>query len=1013
MDVKMQSIDAIGLSVRSSNALHRAGVHTVGDMLERTEKDLSQVRNLGKKSLEEILGKIEEYRNLEAAQTAGMPGQASRMPAQAAGMPARIHGSAGPAADSSEPEDFGAWLMEEDNRQLFLSWLKDKKSGIEELELLSTKAYNLLAFSEYEFIYQIAFLSEAALMEIPRMDEKSAREIAGLIRRYIREKKGEFFAFLAAEQAEKAQNTPAPAETPRVGPSIFDLLTKPEYRETVLKYVQANDQEIERTNLSKRAKNRLMGKEWRHLSDIIFMTQAELGAVPQMGAGSVKEILELIHGYMEQNLARIQMLAAGDGSALWNDEAIRDNILALFRPAGFGGLSLNEMLEQLKLPEEIAVERVKRIIGSLLAAGELEYVDFRCYRVYPRFKDYLALCTAIDRRSRDIIRMRLEGHTLEEVGSAFGVTRERVRQLVKRDTEKVRSAYRTETGEEWFDEDYFRYFYGTYAVDKKDGSEWLGIPAHVWNYMEACDVKRGTKEISSALEDRQLDAGLRLKIKNYLNRNKIYVDGMWVEKKRNALENVVARRFCRDEVSFDAFVTLYNQFLEQEEIAFDEGVYITPSVYRARKVRMADERYLLWKLNERFRYYDIDGRDYTELLDTLNLDSYENIELSTEKLMNDYPEIMEKYDIRDQYELHNLLRKIVPDGSYHDFHCERMPLIGFGVFDRHQAILDMIVENAPITTEELTELLYKEYGYNRQTSAATYLPPFSVYRHNGVYTVDQKRMSDGHRALLQAALTDDFYYTDEVRRIYARLVPGADLEEINPYNLKMMGFQVFSKYVLQHHDSLEGYFRELLTAEEILDISPYRKRFTYVAVFSQTLTELKRSRRIIEFEPNQIISMERLKRSGVTCEAIEEFCDAVYDYVGDGEYFSAQSLRVSGFSTELYDLGFSDWFYANLLTGDERFSYGIMFGAIILYKGRMEHREITIKAFEISRIRAHGSIDRYDLAREMADVYGCIFADERDVLYKVQDTEVYYDAILDRLYANADVYYKELDEGAV
>ena len=98
---------------------------------------------------------------------------------------------------------------------------------------------------------------------------------------------------------------------------------------------------------------------------------------------------------------------------------------------------------------------------------------------------------------------------------------------------------------------------------------------------------------------------------------------------------------------------------------------------------------------------------------------------------------------------------------------------------------------------------------------------------------------------------------------------------------------------------------------------------------------------------------------------------------------------------------------------DERFSYGIMFGAIILYKGRMAHREITIKAFEISRIRAHGSIDRYDLAREMADVYGCIFTDERDVLYKVQDTEVYYDAILDRLYANADVYYKELDEGAV
>ena len=67
MDVKMQSIDAIGLSVRSSNALHRAGVHTVGDMLERTEEDLSQVRNLGKKSLEEILEKIEKYKKIDAS----------------------------------------------------------------------------------------------------------------------------------------------------------------------------------------------------------------------------------------------------------------------------------------------------------------------------------------------------------------------------------------------------------------------------------------------------------------------------------------------------------------------------------------------------------------------------------------------------------------------------------------------------------------------------------------------------------------------------------------------------------------------------------------------------------------------------------------------------------------------------------------------------------------------------------------------------------------------------------
>ena len=53
----------------------------------------------------------------------------------------------------------------------------------------------------------------------------------------------------------------------------------------------------------------------------------------------------------------------------------------------------------------------------------------------------------------------------------------------------------------------------------------------------------------------------------------------------------------------------------------------------------------------------MDGRDFTELLNALNLESYENIELSTMKFVEDYPEILAKYNIRDQYELHNTLQR--------------------------------------------------------------------------------------------------------------------------------------------------------------------------------------------------------------------------------------------------------------------------------------------------------------------------------------------------------------------
>lgn len=108
------------------------------------------------------------------------------------------------------------------------------------------------------------------------------------------------------------------------------------------------------------------------------------------------------------------------------------------------------------------------------------------------------------------------------------------------------------------------------------------------------------------------------------------------------------------------------------------------------------------------------------------------------------------------------------------------------------------------------------------------------------------------------------------------------------YNLKMMGISVYSRYVLQNHASMEDFFQDLLTREDIIDISAYRKRFVYVQKFSQTLLTLKRNLQIVEFEPNQIISFAKLEQSGVSHEMIRDFCDAVYDYVEEGEYFSAK-----------------------------------------------------------------------------------------------------------------------------
>ncbi len=52
------SIEDLELSVRSFNCLKRAGISTVEDLAKRTEEDMMKVRNLGKKSLDEVIHKL-------------------------------------------------------------------------------------------------------------------------------------------------------------------------------------------------------------------------------------------------------------------------------------------------------------------------------------------------------------------------------------------------------------------------------------------------------------------------------------------------------------------------------------------------------------------------------------------------------------------------------------------------------------------------------------------------------------------------------------------------------------------------------------------------------------------------------------------------------------------------------------------------------------------------------------------------------------------------------------------
>ncbi|MFR4763905.1 MAG: DNA-directed RNA polymerase subunit alpha C-terminal domain-containing protein, partial [Anaerococcus obesiensis] len=53
-----KTIEELDLSLRSFNCLKRAGYNTVGEIIEKSESELKDIKNFGKKSLEEVIDKI-------------------------------------------------------------------------------------------------------------------------------------------------------------------------------------------------------------------------------------------------------------------------------------------------------------------------------------------------------------------------------------------------------------------------------------------------------------------------------------------------------------------------------------------------------------------------------------------------------------------------------------------------------------------------------------------------------------------------------------------------------------------------------------------------------------------------------------------------------------------------------------------------------------------------------------------------------------------------------------------
>lgn len=764
---------------------------------------------------------------------------------------------------------------------------------------------------------------------------------------------------------------------------------------------------IERLNLSVRANNCLWNAGIHRIQELLDYPSEDLRKLRNLGEKTYLEIIGSLEKLKQKNL----YIISEDGKIITSEEDIEllglenmyCNMLDLNSPI----MKVESFLEKTP-PAFRDYEYVKMLLDSLVSRGRLAEYTESVY-VKPSVVDYLnniiedaENSTKIQIDEADLLLKRFRGFTLEQLGAERGFTRERARQIeakVLRKMHKTKHVFREDiyfdlvTQYEISPEEFY------YAFDEEIALNY--IETRYKKY-----VKKNRKPLMEALSDYHLPMIIKIKVDKVVYRGFINIGDERVFLGRASLSDYVVRKFAKNRITFDKYLELYNSLLVEIGEEDNKKLHIIENSYRNRLRNQSD---VLWVQSMRFRYYPVSNYDMEAFLEELDLGKYEDIEISSKLLFCAHHKLMAEYDIRDEYELHNLLRKIDADKYYPNIKFGRNPTIGFGNYDRASQIVELLKRIAPINKQDFAKAYGKEYGANESTVMGIFLDPIEEYYHNGIYDIGFKEFSEEERIFLDQNLTDDFYFISDIKRMFMDRFPDTDIQDFNPRALRVFDFNIYSTYILcTKYSGFNDYLASQLSAKDAFKLSDFPSSLKSVKAFYSALYSYQEVYKFVEYLPGKFISLKKLQPEGLTFELVEDFVTSVSKFVEPDKYFSIESINNDGFYHRIYDFDqFEGYFYSSLLINSKKISIrSFRSGDKRIMKLGTDRVFFGDYLEEI--IRSQDSLSIY--LKEILELFKekhNIQLDPIKVKSIARECGMYIDKIHDRLYLGYSIYLKE------
>lgn len=910
------TVDALHLSTRPSNALAHNGVRTVADLVARLD-EVSRMRSMGPTSCNEINQALARG---AGALGAGLSDDQWRALCAASGNSCYVFDASGVLRAVSDSSPTIRPQLDPPLAHVSVAALGLKDTTERRLRVNGIRT-----------VGDAVALGAEGLLSVPRVGVTFVNEVADALERYCLRNGFSVPSGMRLDDAPVAQSfAPLPLDAFLADCSSVAFRVA----ERALRVCQERDYPVRRDSFL-----------------ILFVPRAET---------------LMAEGCDEEECSRRIVELFEEGEALCDVLTRRFGDDALVSVAATG--------EGRAVPDGPVWEKVARRLAA--KRSDVEYSeDERMLRVkVPTAREW---AESVPGREGSILRARLGGATLQEVGDSEGMTRERARQLAERALRR-RPALA---------EDRWLPLFERYAFTCQQLEALTEQDASAYHYlsMVASTRKADRLDLSALVDDPDAPQELKDRLLDMRVVSDVVKDDGAVVRttKEDIITYLLRKHASAGPLSLEQLLSLYEGFLREHAL---ESVSRLASngarAFGAYLDRCDNVLYARVPPNDQgerkgLRFYDAASKDFSGLRGALERLSSRNIEVSATWLarLPEVQEAMRVLDLRNEYELYAIMYRYCQDVP--GIELGRVPMLKLGVADRTAQVEQVIEEVGPATSDVIAAEYERRYGVRRDTFCGTFLRDFYLYCHDGVYAIERAELDERQMADLRTILSDagEYCSAKEVEARFRQLHPEWTGTLAAAGNLRGAGFVRSGELLVREGVDEHVAFARLIASHDrfTLGEGDFPPEVSGNEAFVSELNKALRSWQVVEVAERRYYGIEEFftAEPPLSESDFQAFLDSVVASASPDVPFNGFSLRKRGVTAKL------DAAAASLGLGMDLADNVIQLGYV---GGRL--KRTTINDTPVF-CKAYGQFDSNDLLAWLLEVEGPLSA--RDVVKRLKE----------------------------